>query len=349
MNALHVSFHSTNRPLKVVDFDPQLGVTFDRHADASPLNLAIGLQPLLPGLLDSVRQRHDWRNREFFLDVQTDNGGLRISGFDGDPTGLPAGVYDINLEFESYQFSDAQPRVIVHNAQTTEVMLHEIPDPRRVQVRNPIDALTSAVIHAPASEVDGLQLAQWLISPDPRPPRQACLLNILAKLRVPPDPTRGFAESFTSSVDSIFFADVDRIYAAVRPGLRALLDRLVQSKLWVFEGKPAAAIHRRLLDAAVRQGAAGADNFTLASYRQGGRNSLQIVLAGPKDATADTLYADVDIDLGNPLWDAEGLVVHAGELLDSGKTDHFALRSKLTDSPAGEFVYYNVTQAQAAG
>jgi hypothetical protein len=76
---------------------------------------------------------------------------------------------------------------------------------------------------------------------------------------------------------------------------------------------------------------------------------LQIVLAGPKDATADTLYADVDIDLGNPLWDAEGLVVHAGELLDSGKTDHFALRSKLTDSPAGEFVYYNVTQAQAAG
>ena len=73
---------------------------------------------------------------------------------------------------------------------------------------------------------------------------------------------------------------------------------------------------------------------------------MQIVVAEPPAGFDDpTVYADIDIDMGNPLWDLEGLIVHLSELLDSGKTDHLALYKKLKDSPAGEFLYYQPMEA----
>ena len=340
-----IRFTSNGRPLNVVEFDADQGLTFDHHPDASPLNMAIGVLPLLPGLLDGVRQKHDWRDKEFMLDAAAVNGGLRFSGFEGDPTGLPAGAYDLSIEVESYQFRNNQPRLILHTAQAAEITLDEAPDRRRVKVRDNIDSMTSAVIGEARSVVDGAPLMQWLTSPDPRPARQACLLNILAKLRVPPDPTHGLATPITSALEFIFFGEVDRVYAAARPDIRNRLDQLVQSGLWKLEGRPIAAIHGRLLEAMSRIGVPDASRFELKSFRQGGRNCLQIVVASPPAGSADpTLYADIDIDLGNPLWDLEGLIVHIGELLDSGKTDHLALRSKLASGPTSDFLYYDIIQ-----
>ena len=94
-------------------------------------------------------------------------------------------------------------------------------------------------------------------------------------------------------------------------------------------------------------GVANANQYELSSYRQGGRNCLQIVIATLPAGSADlTSYVDVDIDLGNPLWDLEGLIVHASELLDSGRTDHLALRSKFAKGATSDFLYYDLVQVQ---
>ena len=338
-------FELTGRPLNVVSFRADEGIVFDQHRDASPLIIAIGLQPLFPRLLDPVRQRHDWRNKEFFLDATIDSGGLRVSGFQGDPDGLPEGPYDITVELESFRFRDAAQRIVLHSGQQFQITVHEEPDPRRVRLRNNIDPLTSALLMEAQSVVDGMPLNEWLKSPIPRAARQACLLNILAKLRVPPDPPRGFTEPLTSAVEFIYFADVDRAYAAAQPDLATNVQRLADARLWAVEGPPTAGIHQRLRDSLTRLGiqASDAQRFDLTSYRQGGRNCLQIVIASPPPGFRDsTLYADIDIDLGNPLWDLEGLIVHIGELLDPGKTDHLALHRALDKGETKDFLYYDV-------
>jgi hypothetical protein len=44
-------------------------------------------QFLVVTVRNGVRQRHDWRDGEFLLDVHADAGGLRFSGFQGGPGG----------------------------------------------------------------------------------------------------------------------------------------------------------------------------------------------------------------------------------------------------------------------
>jgi hypothetical protein len=55
---------------------------------------------------------------------------------------------------------------------------------------------------------------------------------------------------------------------------------------------------------------------------------MQAVVAVPKQANAP-YYADLDIDLGNPLQDVRGFIIHITELLSDGVTDHLALADKL--------------------
>lgn len=341
-------FESAARPLKVVGFTKEEGVVFDWHRDASPLILAIGLQPLFPALLEPVRQRHDWRDQQFRMDAVEHDGGLRFSGGEGDAEGLPPGVYDLTVEVESMSFRDAARRVIIREGGQTEVTLHEKPDRRAIRLRDNIDPLTARLIDEPRSSIDGEPLRTWLGSPRPRAARQACLLNLLAKLRVPPDPPRGLGEPLTAALKFLYFADVDRAYAAARPEIGPYLEELVSAGLWVKEGYPAVSIHERLraslarfdMDEATRGG------FALTSYRQGGRNCLQIVVASPPEAYASpTCYLDIDMDLGNPLWDLEGLVVHLGEFLDPAKTDHFALRRALDKGATKDFICYDVVRA----
>lgn len=349
--SLLLRFRSSARPLTIKSFRADEGVVFDEHPDASPLNLAVGLQPLFPQLLEPVRQRNDWRNREFRLDAVLDSGGLRFSGFNGDPLGFPAGVYDITVEVESFRFKNAAQRVILNRNATTEMVLDEEPDLRRVRIRPGMDSLTTRLIGDQRSEVDGQPLGEWLNSERPRAARQACLLNILAKLRVPVEISEPRPEPLAGLFDFLYFADVDRVYAGAKPGLLGCLDRLVETGRWVKEGRPAAKIHERLLDTLDRFGVSPADarRFPLISYRQGGRNCLQVVVASPPPEFSDPmLYADIDIDLGNPLWDLQGLLVHLGEVLDSGRTDHFALHSKLDRDDTKDFLYYDIAKADAA-
>ena len=66
---------------------------------------------------------------------------------------------------------------------------------------------------------------------------------------------------------------------------------------------------------------------------------MQVVVAAPSVGTAP-FCADMDIDLGNPLEDIDGFVVHMGELAAGGDTDHLALRPDLAKGPTRDFVYY---------
>ena len=59
---------------------------------------------------------------------------------------------------------------------------------------------------------------------------------------------------------------------------------------------------------------------------------------------ARPLAALLDLDLGNPLQDVLGFVVHMGELLDGKPTNHLELRKALAKSKAGGFLYYKVTE-----
>jgi hypothetical protein len=157
---------------------------------------------------------------------------------------------------------------------------------------------------------------------------------VLAKLRV----AKGVQPrtQLISDVREVFFADVDRIYAKTQTGLLAQLETLAAdpAKPFYREGKPKAKVHEQLI-----AGLPGA--YDLLSFRQEGAPSLQCVVATPRSAGMDSL-AEFDLDLGNTLQDLAGAVVHIGELLNPGKTDHLALAEKLSRGPAGDFSYYKV-------
>lgn len=72
---------------------------------------------------------------------------------------------------------------------------------------------------------------------------------------------------------------------------------------------------------------------------------MQAVVAIPSDLGRN-FYADLDIDLGNPLEDLAGFVIHMGELIAPGKTDHLALLGKLVKIKAvAPFLFYEVVES----
>jgi hypothetical protein len=168
------------------------------------------------------------------------------------------------------------------------------------------------------------------------------MLNVLAKMRSPQGKARAV---LSRELRSIFWADVDRTYCVADPGLTKALEALVKSGEWVREGVPKARVHEQVVTVARQLGLeAPNEPMSLISYRQGGRNSLQIVVATPGHGGA--AYIDADIDLGNPLWDLEGLIVHVGELLDPGRTDHLSLHKALDkNAETSDFVYYDVIKS----
>jgi hypothetical protein len=339
---IFLRFESQGKPLLVRSFSPEEGLVFEGCRDASPLNIALGIKPVLPLLLQSVQRRRDWRNREFKLDANLEAGGIVFSGYGCDPEGLPPGPYDITVQIESYRFKKDWARVVVHKGKTVEIVLEEDPDPRRIQLRDNIDDLTAEILSRQTSKVDDTQAMTWLRSTNPRPARQACLLNILAKMRVPAAPTQQLPDPLSGFLDAIYFADADRVYATVKGDLKKVLKSLVSKGLWAFEGIPLAPIHYRVVSIGGTLGICSPDlgDFVLESYRQGGRNCLQIVTARHK-RSGETVV-DLDIDLGNPLWDFVGLIVHVGELLDPGRTDHLKLYRSLNSGDTKDFLYYDV-------
>jgi hypothetical protein len=132
------------------------------------------------------------------------------------------------------------------------------------------------------------------------------------------------------------FARVDREFLT---RLEALAND--PNKPFYREGRPKAAIHRKLIETIPKEIRPLFSADRLLSFRGEKQPSLQAVVAEPP-AGYDFTFADIDLDLGNPLQDVAGFIVHMGELAGGKPTNHLDLRKKLAKTAAKEFLYYNI-------
>jgi hypothetical protein len=327
------------------------GIVIDEETSSSPRGMAISFRPsnsITEFRLRRVRMIQDWEPGAFRFNVILDSGSLLCRGVD--PLSFPSGQYELSMFVADLEPIGQPIDVDVQENIETRIVMKFRTDRRNVSLTTPVEQfdeqIRNVVLHE-HSMVDGQAIPAWLDGPA-RPRRKACLLNLLAKLRAAKGPVT--RSSLIDNIRSILFAEVDRIYVATSAVFVADLRILAANpaKPFYFEGEPKAAMHKRLLDQIgpthqnLEQDSA---LFHLQSYRQEGKPSMQAVAAIPPGGdTGRPHYADLDIDLGNPLQDLDGLFTHFGELLDPGQTDHLALAAKLAKGPTAEFLYYKVVR-----
>jgi hypothetical protein len=340
-----LEFQKSGRTLPVANFDETEGIVFGNDQGAWPLTLGIGLKAAAAGTemrLRWVMQDRGWlADRIFRLNATLEDGRLHFTGVD--PKALPAGRYRLRVEVKGVPLDTPDIEMDLKDGQDTLVTAQVRPDRRRFAfddtLINPGD-ISQKVLMADGSILDEQPVMKWLRDDRPRAARKACLLNVLAKLRMEPSAR----ECLCDDVRSVFFADVDRIYVSAGEGFQA---RLAAIPGVHKEGRPGHPTHKRLLRK-INNPAAQA--YGLQSFRLGELNSLQIVVATPPQGVTDrTEYADIDIDLGNPLASLMGLVVHIGELFDPNQTDHFSIYERFSKSGLREFLYYKLEDVAAAG
>ena len=261
-----------------------------------------------------------------------------LRGVDADA--LPEGLYSLKVHVEEASTRQKKSAITVAHDGHAEMDVEVTMDGRGVVVDlTSCDAGIRRVLDA--SKIDGQPAGNWLASADPRPARKACLLNLLASLRVRPNKSNDLLDL----VQSAFSAFNDRAYMRVDRALLSRVDALVMdpNKPFYAEGEPKAAIHGRLLAAIPEPPDVKTKFGRLLSFRGEKQGpSLQMVIAVPPIDLPYT-YVDFDLDQGNPLQDLAGFVVHMGELLGGKQTNHLDLRKKLAGTPAGAFLYYTLT------
>jgi hypothetical protein len=339
--SITIEFRRNGSKLPITRFSSTDGIVLGSETSAWPLALAIGILPNNPVTahrMDLVRQRLNWQKPRFLFNATLTGGTLRLSGVDS--KALPPGAYRLSVELKGIKLLGNQAEIDVPPNGSALLAVSLAPETHRLEFAPEMipdgDVAGLALAH-PNSIIDEQPALNWLATSGARIQRKACLLNILAALRCTPS----VGDPLCASVQSFFFADVDRVYAALNGDFRA---RLLATPNVYREGTPGAAIHRRLLN---RIPSRSASDFTLESFRVGEFNSLQFCLALPQNPSDDpTIYADIDIDLGNPLASIGGFIVHLGELLDPGQTDHLALYSKLCTRPGfSDFLFYRLARA----
>jgi hypothetical protein len=299
------------------------------------LGVALQLVPISPGTKirwEQIQREQGWIGaRTFGLQMSLRSNRLRFEG--NKPGLLPEGKYQASIFLGGYRFHTRVYDFEIPKDGTAVIVAAEKADKRRVQLDRKIsdfDDDTRRIINA--SILDGVALAEWLTQDHRRDSRKACILNILAKLRTPV----GSLAPLSKGVTRLIFADVDRIYAELEPRFAG---RLMLAAGDFEEDAVIHSTHLRLLRF-VKDGTSS----ELHSLREKTEKlSMQLALAVPPDAEAPQ-FADVDIDLGNPFTTPLGFVIHVGELIDPGKTDHLALCKRLQGTRCKEFLYYRVAE-----
>ena len=290
--------------------------------------------------MDNIRRTQGWLPGQFDLKMSVEDGAIILRGVT--PHALPEGFYKIRLQIEEVNSTGGWANVrLEHNAH----VVVDIPltmDDRAVSVDlSACDQRIQEVLDR--SRLDGDAAVSWVTSAQKRPTRQACLLNLLASLRVRPR----LSQPLIALVDHVFHAANDRVYARVDKRFHTVLRDLADDDDQPFyaEGPPHAKIHEQLFVYMDETAAVKARFEGLLSFRgesPAGRPSMQVVVAlAPADLPYT--YAEFDLDLGNPLQDIAGFFIHMGELLDGKSTNHLDLWRKLRDTPAGPFLNYRVT------
>jgi hypothetical protein len=321
------------------------GVVLNNERDAFPRAVSLEFDarsPITAYRMNRVRQLNGWQPWEFRFHTTLADGELVFTG--ADPFGLPSGHYWLRIRVTDLKAPSGKLSLDLKEGQADARLDAAVqPDPRSITLSTAFSQFDPAILNilqAAGSVLDGVPVEQWLASGDPRPNRKACLLNLMAKLRTVPTPKA----PLISDVRSVFFVATERVYGDVRAELFARLQALAAdpAKPFFYEGKPASPTHLKLLERVEGHGWGHAADYDLHSFRQEGKLSMQVVVALPKSGTG-AHFADFDIDLGNPLQDAQGFVIHMGELASGADTDHLALRAKLVKGAVKEFLYYRVT------
>ena len=337
---IEVRFQKNGKRLRVKRQVPG-GIEFD---ESDPLERTVGIgfdarSDATRERMNSIRRVQGWEPGQFKLNVSVEDGSLILRGVN--EHALPEGLYKVQLEVEEAKTIGGFQAVEVDHDRSAVVDVKVETDDRTVDVDLVnCDADIRSVLNR--SMVDGLAATDWLEDRSRRPTRQACLLNLLASLRTRPT----LRAPLVALVHDVFVVANDRIYAKVDRTLLDTLNALVldPKKPFFAEGKPHAPIHGRLLSAIPEPVEVRARFRDLLSFRGEGKPSMQVVIAVPPPDLPHT-YADFDLDLGNPLQDVLGFVVHVGELLDGKPTNHLDMRKRLAKTKAAESLCYTVLAA----
>lgn len=349
---IRIQLQVNGKPTSIDSLSPD-GIVIDEETSSSSRGMAINLRPGNPMTefrLRRVRTIQDWEPGAFLFNLTLDGGSLLCRGVN--PLSFPFGQYELRMMVADLEPIGQPIDVEVQENSETRMVVKFRTDRRNVSLTIPMEQfderIRNIVLDA-HSVIDGQAISAWLDGAA-RPRRKACLLNLLAKMRAAKGPTP--RSSLIDHIKSILFAEVDRIYVATAAEFVTDLRTLAANpaKPFYFEGEPKAAMHKRLLEQigpAHQNLEQDSALFHLQSFRQEGKPSMQAVAAIPPGGdTMRSHYADLDIDLGNPLQDLDGLFTHFGEILDPGQTDHLALAAKLAKGPTAEFLYYEVIRTR---
>lgn len=338
---IRIDFARGGVKLPVSHLDSNAGLTYAFETSARPLGFGIGLRPgnpIVASAMAAVRQIEDWRDGEFPLTVTRDGDSLVLSGGGKrkPSESLPAGPYQ--LRFRVSETPLDQEMNVIGIPANGEAQVHlNIIAPRWLFVPtspSQWDDESRAVCQHPASRIDAMDPLSWLTQPLPRMARKACLLNLIAKARSLPSARPG--ESLWPLIESIHWADVDRIDVRATP---ALLPKLRSMPDWK-DPAPVRPSHARTIASAF---GGSPQDYAVQSFREPvSERSMQVVVATHK--VSGTCYAEFDIDLGNPGVDLTGLGIHIGELIDPGRTSHLDLYPHLLRGAAADFMYYRLVQ-----
>lgn len=297
--------------------------------------------------LQRIRQIKGWTGQRFDVNISVEDGSLVLRGTDR--YSLPEGWYAIttNVGGAKVRKIDKRRVEVVHDSHGVVTIDLEL-DERTIDVD--LDAADPAILGLlSASMLDRQTGIDWVQNPDIRPTRRACALNLLASLRVTPSKSA----PLLSEVICLFLGRDDRCYAKVTPQFYERVLELSEAHDKVYpEGSPHAPIHHELIPAISVFDSTAAGHFDtdgMSSFRAEGSPSLQMVIARPT-SSFPAEFADLDLDLGNPLQDVMGLVVHIGELLDGKPTNHLDLWDRLRKKgrATSPYVYYTVRKPPKA-
>jgi hypothetical protein len=333
---IEVRFRRNNKPLRIKRQLPE-GIELD-EPDPVQRTVSIGFDAaneITEYRVRRVRQLQGWEPGQFKLLVSVEDGTLVLRGVD--PHALPEGRYTVRVRLEEATTRQQVRTVDIEEDGHAVSMVDVETDDRDVDVELGDDEDINRVLEA--SSFDGETALEWL-DDDWRPARKACLLNLLASLRVRPTLSAPLIEQ----VRNFYQIGTERAYGQVDREFLTRLEELANDpkKPFYREGRPKAAIHKKLIESIPREIRPLFSPDRLLSFRGEKNPSLQAVVAEPP-AGYDFTFADLDLDLGNPLQDIVGFIVHMGELVSGDPTNHLDLRKKLAKTPAGNFLYYRVS------
>jgi hypothetical protein len=333
---IEVNFRRKGKALRIKRQVPGDGIELD-EPDPIVRTVTIGFHAAndITGYrVRRVGQLQGWEPGQFKLQMSAEDGSLVLRGVD--PYALPQGRYTVRVRLEEARTREKTRTVQIDENGHAVLVVEVETDDRDVDVDLGTDAEITRVLGESTFEGEGGM--EWLDG-DWRPAKKACLMNLMASLRVRPT----LSAPLISQVQRFYQIGNERGFARVDREFLTRLEELANDpkKPFYREGRPKGAIHRKLIDTIPREIRPLFSPDRLVSFRGEAHPSLQAVVAEPPPGYAFT-FADIDLDLGNPLQDVAGFIVHMGELAGGDPTNHLDLHKKLAKTAAKEFLYYKV-------